>query len=112
MRREQSQTTTRRMACWNCPRYDRAEFRCKDGKANPRKKTDSILVAEVLGIRTLCHYNLYRDVIALRTHYPGSQASIVSTQHALAGKRKKRRFKAGIEPDIAADMEHSGSSTA
>ncbi len=91
------------MACWNCPRYNRAEFHCRDGKANPRKKTDSILVAEVLGIRTLCHYNLYRDAIALRTHFPGTVESMRSTQHALAGNKKRRRKFSPLEPDIAAD---------
>jgi len=60
----------KRMACWQCPRYDRETRRCRDGKANPRRKTDSVAVAELLGLRALCHYNPYRDTLARRKHFP------------------------------------------
>src|SRR5438874_295498 len=60
----------KRMACWQCPRYSRTERHCRDGKTNPKKKTDSMAVAEALGVRALCHYNPYRDALALRMHYP------------------------------------------
>jgi hypothetical protein len=95
-------TTSRqkRMTCWNCPIYDRATFHCRDGKTNPRKKTDSITVAELLGLRALCHYNLYRDAIAQRTHFPNDPATI----HASARVIRKRWFT-GIEPDIAANIK-------
>ncbi|HLV80866.1 MAG TPA: hypothetical protein VKT32_11320 [Chthonomonadaceae bacterium] len=60
----------KRMACWQCPRYDRETRRCRDGKANPRRKADTVAVAELLGLRALCHYNPYRDGLARRWHFP------------------------------------------
>jgi len=77
----------KRMLCWNCPRYDRTAFHCRDGKANPKKKVDSLLVAEFLGLRTLCHYNPYRDVLAQQTHFPNAKATI----QASASRRRRVR---------------------
>ena len=90
----------KRMTCWNCPRYDRAAFRCRDGKTNPRKKADTVLVAELLGLRSLCHYNLYRDALAQRTHYPNDPITISASARVI-----RRRVLAGIEPDIAAALK-------
>jgi hypothetical protein len=78
----------RRMTCWQCPRYDRSERHCRDGKANPKKKTDSITVAELLGLRALCHYNPYRDVLALRMYFPGQPATIALSLSRPRGRRK------------------------
>ena len=84
----------RRMACWNCPRYDRTERKCKDGKTNPKRKADSVLAAELLGVRALCHYNPYRDLIALLTYAPKTPAVI-----ALAAKsRRTKRTRRGTIP--------------
>ncbi len=77
------------MRCWNCPRYSRPERVCLDGKANPRSKSDSVAVAETLGLRTLCHYNLYRDALSARMHYPRSRIGILSV--APSRKRGSRR---------------------
>ena len=88
------------MTCWNCPRYDRGQFHCRDGKANPRKKTDAVMVAELLGLRALCHYNLYRDSIALRVHFPNDPVTIQASARVV----KPKRFSI-IEPDIAADYK-------
>lgn len=60
----------RRMSCWQCPRYSRTERKCQDGKANPKRKSETVEVAEVLGLQAICHYNPYRDLIALRTFFP------------------------------------------
>lgn len=90
----------KRMTCWNCPRYDRAAFQCKDGKTNPRKKADTILVAELLGLRALCHYSLYRDAIARRMYFPKDPLTIDASARTV-----RRRRLIGIEPDIAADYK-------
>jgi hypothetical protein len=78
----------KQMTCWQCPRYDRSERRCRDGKANPRSKADSVLVAELLGPRALCHYNLYRDALALRMYFPHHPCAVgVSRRRASRGRR-------------------------
>jgi hypothetical protein len=76
----------KRMTCWRCPRYNRDERRCQDGKTNPKNKVDSIAVVELLGLRMLCHYNPYRDILALRWHEPEHPAAVPPPS-----KRKKRR---------------------
>jgi hypothetical protein len=88
----------KRMACWNCPRYVRAERRCLDGKANPKKKAESVEVAETLGLRALCHYNLHRDGLALRRHFPTSRPAMLS----VAPRRSRRdRRGAAEQPESA-----------
>jgi hypothetical protein len=54
------------MSCRRCPRYDHTARHCLDGKTNPSRKADSVLVAELLGARALCHYNPYRDALVDR----------------------------------------------
>ena len=71
------------MTCWQCPRYDRDERRCLDGKANPKRKADSIVVAEMLGLRALCHYNPYRDGLAVRRHFPNDPQAAAPPKHSL-----------------------------
>ncbi|MCS6777735.1 MAG: hypothetical protein RMJ43_00880 [Chloroherpetonaceae bacterium] len=61
----------RRMTCSRCPRYDRAERRCLDGKANPRTKRDTRDLVAFLGVQALCHYNPYREAMAFRMYFPG-----------------------------------------
>ncbi len=74
------------MHCWNCPRYSRTERSCADGKANPKKKADSVTVAEVLGLRALCHYNPYRDALAARMYFPHTRLGI----HSVPPRRPRR----------------------
>lgn len=45
-------------------------MRCRDGKANPRRKSDSVALVEVLGLRSLCAFSLYRDLLVAHHHYP------------------------------------------
>ena len=78
--------TPRRMACWNCPRYSRTDRQCADGKANPKKKADSVMVAEALGLRALCHYNPYRDALAARMYFPNTRLGI----HSVPPRRARR----------------------
>jgi hypothetical protein len=60
----------KRINCRQCRRYDKEEGRCRDGKANPKRKSDAVEVAEALGVQRLCLYNPYRDDLALRTYFP------------------------------------------
>lgn len=83
------------LACWNCPRYDRALRQCREGKTNPKKKSDSVTVAETLGLRALCHYNLFRDGLAARMHFP-HQPIARSAPH-IPKRRGDRRVKTEIE---------------
>lgn len=90
----------KRMTCRQCPRYDRANQRCLDGKANPRSKSDSVAVAEFLGLRTLCHYNPYRDALALRMHFPRLPMTIATSSRP---RRSSRRGKITIEIEESAE---------
>jgi hypothetical protein len=78
------------MSCWNCPRYDRTDRRCREGKANPRRKSDSLVVAELLGVRALCHYNPYRDPLAMRMFFPTAPETMRATA------RSRRRGRRGL----------------
>lgn len=77
----------RRMTCLKCPRYDAETQRCREGKANPRNKVDTVAVAELLGLQTLCHYNPYRDGLALQMYFPNAAI----TRRATAARPRKRR---------------------
>lgn len=78
------------MSCWQCPRYSRSERRCQDGKANPKRKSDSILVAELLGIRALCHYNPYRDSLSLRMFFPSDPLTVQASARSKRTKGNRR----------------------
>ena len=84
----------RRMSCWNCPRYLREERRCREGKANPKRKSDTFAVAETLGVRTLCHYNVYRDALAMRMFFPSAPDTIRLTAEARDARRRRAAEKA------------------
>ena len=81
-----TEKAARRMTCWNCRRYSRADRLCMEGKANPKRKSDSFAVAESLGLRTLCHYNPYRDGLAMRMFFPTAPATI-----RMAAQRRRSR---------------------
>jgi hypothetical protein len=86
----------KRMACWNCPRYDRTERVCLDGKANPKKKADAVELTEVLGLRALCHYSPYRDSLAIQMHFPTTALGVAS----VAARPKRRGRNGAIEIEI------------
>ncbi len=98
--RKKTKSAHKFMSCWNCPRYDRANFHCLDGKSNPRKKTDSVMLVEHLGLRMLCHYNLYRDSLAMKIHFPKDPTTIYASARVV-----KSKFRIEIEPDIAANFK-------
>jgi hypothetical protein len=60
----------KRLTCPQCPCYDREARRCRVGKANPRKKHESLTVAEMLGPRALCMHNPFREPLLLRMRFP------------------------------------------
>jgi hypothetical protein len=60
----------KRMTCFRCPTYDRVERRCRVGKSNPKKKHESLTIAEILGPRALCVHNPFREPLLLRMHFP------------------------------------------
>ncbi len=83
----------RRIHCKNCPRYDREEQRCREGKANPRSKADTVAVAELLGLQTLCHYNPFRDALAQQMYFPNAD----TTRRKTARRRTRRGGKITVE---------------
>ena len=78
----------KRMSCWMCPRYDRTERHCKDGKRNPKRKAETREVAEMLGFQSICHYNPYRDEMAIRMYFPDSPMAKT--------KRSRSRRRGGV----------------
>lgn len=84
----------RRMTCLKCPRYDREAQRCRESKANPRSKADTVAVAELLGLQILCHYNPYRDALVLQTHFPNAD---ITRRTTAARPRKRRAGKITVE---------------
>ncbi len=63
----------RRTSCWQCRSYDRDARRCRIGKTNPRKKHESLTVAEMMGVQALCLHNPYREPLILRMRHPHSR---------------------------------------
>ena len=56
------------MRCRDCARYDLEDRRCKDAKVNPPTWEDAVEVANVIGIRSICSFNDFRErLIAART---------------------------------------------
>ncbi|HLH79280.1 MAG TPA: hypothetical protein VKV29_03255 [Chthonomonas sp.] len=64
--------------CWRCRRYDRTQRLCRDGKANPRRKIDAVTLVELLGVRSLCIHNPYRETLARRIYMPKFSSSMTS----------------------------------
>ena len=110
---EETDKPNRRMSCWNCARYSRTDRRCREGKANPKRKSDSIKVAELLGVRTLCHYNPYREHLVLRMFFPCTPQAIESTEESRRRTRRGSRFRSTRTPQplvspAAAQPEEGG----
>ena len=59
----------RRTTCLSCRTYDREIGRCRIGKTNPRKKHESLTVAELLGAQALCVHNPFREPLILRMRF-------------------------------------------
>lgn len=49
------------MYCRDCARYDAENKRCKDAKVNPQDWETAVTVAQVLGLRSICVFNDYRE---------------------------------------------------
>jgi hypothetical protein len=56
------------MDCKDCHRFDADAKRCKDGKVNPHNWETAVSVSQILGIRTICMFNDFRErLIEART---------------------------------------------
>ncbi len=49
------------MNCKDCARYDFESRKCLDHKINPHSWDQAINVANVMGIRSICMFNDYRE---------------------------------------------------
>ena len=88
----------RRMTCWNCRRYSRTEMRCREGKANPKRKSDSFARAEALDCGLCATADPYRDGLAMRMFFPGAPATIL-----LSARKRRTRPRRLILDVIVAD---------
>ncbi len=71
-----------------------------DSKANPVKKSDTVEVAEALGLQKICLYNPYRDDLAMRTYFPRHPLAL-----SPAKPRRKPRVKVEVEVEEEAETE-------
>jgi len=59
--------------CRDCPRYDDEARRCRDGKVNPQHWETAVSVAQVLGLRSICVFNDFRErLVQSRKEIPSS----------------------------------------
>lgn len=49
------------MYCRDCARYDSESKRCLDSKVNPPNWETAVSVSQVLGLRSICVFNDYRE---------------------------------------------------
>lgn len=49
------------MDCKDCHRFNSDTKRCLDGKVNPHNWETAVSVSQILGIRTICMFNDYRE---------------------------------------------------
>ena len=49
------------MDCKDCHRFDLDTKKCLDGKINPHKWETAVNVSQILGIRTICVFNDFRE---------------------------------------------------
>jgi len=47
--------------CKDCDRFDPEIRKCKDQKINPQRWSQAVEVANVLGVRSICVFNDYRE---------------------------------------------------
>lgn len=49
------------MDCKDCHRFDPETRRCRDGKINPHNWETAVSASQILGIRTICSFNDFRE---------------------------------------------------
>jgi hypothetical protein len=49
------------MECRDCARWDAEERKCLDSKVNPHNWENAVVVAQVIGLRSICVFNDYRE---------------------------------------------------
>lgn len=57
------------MYCQDCARYDAEAKKCLDGKVNPQSWEIAVTVSQVVGLRSICVFNDYRERL-LRSREP------------------------------------------
>jgi hypothetical protein len=60
------------MHCRDCARFDPENARCKDGKVNPPDWETCVSVSQVLGLRSICVFNDYRERLVQTRKAPGT----------------------------------------
>ena len=59
------------MICRDCARYDLETERCRDSKVNPQSWESAVCVSQVLGLRSICAFNDYRErLVQSRRPFP------------------------------------------
>jgi hypothetical protein len=62
------------LICRDCPRYDSDAERCRDGKVNPESWENAVSVSQIMGLRSICIFNDYRErLIAARRPFPDAR---------------------------------------
>jgi hypothetical protein len=49
------------MICRDCHRFDQETSKCLDQKVNPPTYSQAVEVANVIGLRSICAYNDFRE---------------------------------------------------
>lgn len=56
------------MRCPDCPRFDKEQQKCLDGKVNPPHFSQAVEIANVMGVRSICPFSSHRErLVASRT---------------------------------------------
>ncbi len=63
------------MRCRDCARFDEKAERCLDQKVNPQRWEVAVEVSQVLGLRSICAFNDFRErlVASRRPIEPSSE---------------------------------------
>lgn len=61
------------MYCRDCPRFDEAVSRCRDGKINPLDWDSALQVSQVMGLRAICTFNDHRERLLAGRKPPDSE---------------------------------------
>jgi len=67
--------------CRDCPRYDSEARRCRDGKVNPPNWEMAVSISQVVGLRSICMLNDYRERL-VETRKDTTDAQTMPNPHA------------------------------
>ena len=60
------------MDCRDCARFDEEARKCLDNKVNPHSWEIAVTVSQVLGLRSICVFNDYREKL-VRSRTPATK---------------------------------------